>query len=415
MLSFVYNIIKNIRVFVKALFTITVILFSFYTTAKEGIWKKGGMNDPSFFNLKEKSLNNLPLKGSLNYIPMTSTHWLHQFGGISYNYHRKSPTEFLTKKQLLKKKMISNLSPAEKYDILRGDYNYTMTKQERLSQKNYKNPWEGHCHGWVVAALRFKLPTKEKTLINKDGIKILFYPQDIMAIYSYFEGMKQTPWDYWVIDHKLPWHFEKYGFEKDSPKTKSLISSIQFSPLKEAILNEYRITKDHSSFKTILSNRSKNYNLPFYTPYLGLKNDLDKHINNDPNPGALHLVLANHLGIEKKGLAADTDPFKPVWNRPLYGYESKITKVISKKEKEFETKLFYIKEIDHPQEKIKNHNIQEMILKYTLYLNDNGQIIGGLWKKDSDRVDFVWSPHFSNVNHVDMFYDESLLDKLILN
>ena len=60
---------------------------------------------------------------------------------------------------------IDNLSPAEKYDVLMGDMNFTMDKSviRMLGVRNGKNvdllaAWSGVCHGWSPASLTLPRP-----------------------------------------------------------------------------------------------------------------------------------------------------------------------------------------------------------------------------------------------------------------
>ena len=149
---------------------------------------------------------------------------------------------------------------------------------------------------------------------------------------------------------------------------------------------------------------------------------IDKHQKNDPNPGAMHLILNYAFAEKKQGLVADTDPMSPVWNRPIYGFESReiSNRPIKGKGRivELKTKIFYIKEVETPKvgiiQRAKAVNYKE--LHYFIDLNSKGEIIGGSWVNKSDRLDFIWSPFFNRVNDysVDKFFNKNLMDKLTL-
>lgn len=381
-------------------------------------WKDKGMNDPTYFNLQTLDYKNLSKSASLSFVPVTSTHWLHQAGGIARRYQSKNPTEYniLSKEEVFKSSDLSMLSPAEKYDLLLGNYDFPLTKQERVSMKNYKNPWEGHCHGWGVVSLSYDIPNEAVTLKNSDGLKIIFEPQDVIAILSYFEGMKQTPWDYWVIDHKLPSYLDKYKDHIDKNRVNEMLNSLQSKALRAKLVK----TKD---LRAKLIEETKKYKLDFYSPYVGVINKQMSHQDNDPNPAAMHLVLTNTIGhkdkSKRRGLIADTDPFKPVWNRPLFGYAYKELSSQKKGEmtyKKIEMSVSFIKELTDPKAGSIDRKaaISKKIMNYTLVLNKTGEIIGGTWAKGSDRFDFFWSP-FYNQNarlSTDKFYQKKWLKLL---
>ena len=262
----------------SSIVTIFIILLSFSSLAFSATWDKGGMNDPSYFKLATSTFDKLPLSGRVKNLPMTSAHWLHKNGGISWQYQIQGKSKpLLTKKEVLRGLDTIELSPAEKYDIARGDYSFSLTKQERISQKNYKYEWEGHCHGWVVASLKYPISkTKNITIINKDGVEIVFYPQDIMAILSYFEGVKQTSWDYWAIEHKIPWYMDSKGFTKDSQRIQELIKSLQNKRLRKKITKLYDKAQQEDNFRKGLMKQVVSYKNDFYTPYIGIKNKKDE-------------------------------------------------------------------------------------------------------------------------------------------
>lgn len=403
--------------FFSLIFTILIL-----NTGEASVWEKNGMNDPSFFNLTTQKFQRLPKTGFSKNRVLSSSHWLHKNGGISFRWQTNlKQYEFLKRKDLQNGFPIKDLSPAEKYDLLRGDYNFSLARQERISSVNYKYEWEGHCHGWVSAGLKYSIPTEPVTLKNKDGIEILFYPQDIMAILSYFEGVRQTPWDFWVVEHKLPWLLENVKFEKNLARIVSIINSIQDKDLREDVLRKYSQSTNKKVFQEYLLEFVSKFNLSFYSPYVGVKNNKDIPESNDLNPGALHLVLANSLGLKRRGVVADTDILSPVWNRPIVGYETTILddyrggRSIGQnlRRLKIETVIHVVKERTFSQNSKDKKDLINMKLKYFLDLNQNGDIIGGEWLKGSEKVDFIWSPYFSTIEISDVYYNSELISALL--
>lgn len=120
----------------------------------------------------------------------------------------------------------------------------------------------------------------------------------------------------------------------------------------------------------------------------------------DINAGALHIILANKIGLQKKSFVVEKDPGNQVWNQPVYGYDFKI---VGSAESEDGVRgvlvrgtLLYTDELDQslwePVTNTKNFVEGKLELEYVLDLDAGGRIIGGRWMRDSDRPDFVWSP-----------------------
>lgn len=84
------------------------------------------------------------------------------------------------------------LSPAEKYDLLVGDTNMSLTNygwnRGRSYNEQYKGmvpSWMGICHGWSGAAhMHAKIPYGSITLKSPNGTSIKFYQSDVKALTS---------------------------------------------------------------------------------------------------------------------------------------------------------------------------------------------------------------------------------------
>ena len=95
----------------------------------------------------------------------------------------KSPNRDQAK--LMSRIELARLSPAEKFDLLNGRYDYPLKQSvTKISDVNAKD-WEGICHGWAPAAINHNEPTP-KTLINPDGVMVPFGSSDIKGILSYY-------------------------------------------------------------------------------------------------------------------------------------------------------------------------------------------------------------------------------------
>ena len=93
-------------------------------------------------------------------------------------------------KEMIGKGRINDLSPAEKYDLLVGDENLTLTKMMWNEGRTYFQStgkverWMGICHGWAAAAFMHERPANPVQVKGYKGEDLLFYPSDIKALTS---------------------------------------------------------------------------------------------------------------------------------------------------------------------------------------------------------------------------------------
>lgn len=136
----------------------------------------------------------------------------------------------------------------------------------------------------------------------------------------------------------------------------------------------------------------------------------------DLNPGGLHVIMTNFLGLSNLALIEDRTANFEVWNQPVMGYEiTKQTKVSASaantcvgatgstwkyndKAKElYDVKMTvqYMTEGSPSTTPIGfKDNIREDDYHYILELNSDGKVIGGRYCDDSENthVDFLWAP-----------------------
>jgi hypothetical protein len=117
----------------------------------------------------------------------------------------------------------------------------------------------------------------------------------------------------------------------------------------------------------------------------------------DMNAGAFHIVLTN-LIRDNKSFIIDLEPYKHVWNFPVFGYKSKLLEENvpqpnsaqgTVKEILVETEMAYILE-NGPSWEPPQRAIGKKVYLYWLELDDEGKIIGGKWS-DPNHPDFAWS------------------------
>jgi hypothetical protein len=264
-------------------------------------------------------------------------------------------------------KEIDRLSPAEKYDLLLGDENFTFTHQvmkriDDLDAAGQVAPWSGVCHGWSPASLTLARPGHKFYLTARNGRMIPFYPSDVKALASFLWGE---------------------SFAQNSVK----ISGWQCSDPE---------------------NQSENGRF------------LDPRCF-DPNPAFFHLVTLNQIGLNRRGFVMDRSYHSEVQNQPVYGYEFKYFKFtdshpipeakmtvqeakVSRKDVSWdpyddhrspravsllgvEAKIQYALENQpnhHPTDSVKEDNQDTLYLYYDLELDANNEIVGGEWHHFDD-------------------------------
>lgn len=199
---------------------------------------------------------------------------------------------------------IEMMSPAEKYDLLVGDSNFTLSRTvwEGVDFLHHNKPkftasgqfiydkngnmlyepkraavtpfWQGICNGWAVAALNLDRPLHSFVLTNTRGQRIKFYPTDVQALASQL-------WARSYINGAL---------DGNGPDAKPVIRHSGYR------CNTGTISRD------LWTGRAKN------------------PACNDVNPGVWHLAVLNRVGIDKEGFIADTRTADSVWNHPIKSY-----------------------------------------------------------------------------------------------
>lgn len=183
---------------------------------------------------------------------------------VNYNDHLLRPPEIL-----LASGYTNRLSPAEKYDLLVGDTNWTLTKamwargQKSLGEYGFVPTWTGICHGWSAANnMGVKAPRQSVVVTDVTGQHVIeFYKQDIKALISYLWAESST-------------------------------DSIQAGNRcrQEIVLKDiYQRPTDASCL--------------------------------DSNPMAWHLAITNRIGLFKKSFVMDSTAGPEVWNFAVKGYD----------------------------------------------------------------------------------------------
>ena len=318
---------------------------------------------------------------TLTFQPWSGSYWPLYKGNITNRYSENLPDMEINDyanyilRQRSADTMVSEgktnyLSPAEKYDLLMGDSNYSLTNTIIADAQSYGKfeGWEGICHGWAPAAYMHNRPVRSVNLTNAAGTKITFYPSDIKALSTIL----------WA-NLSAPTKFIGGRCNQKNPATDS----------------NGRITSQECF---------------------------------DTNPGTFHLTLINQLGINNRSVVIDATYDFQVWNQPLLGYKYRYfnpqTRVVGATAKEaaiprsqftrdkftsyrsnyaakivgVETTIQYIGETwpnAATKDSHRNDNVISVTYVYDLELDSSDRIIGGEWYQNA-HPDFIWTPSGSS-------------------
>ena len=266
---------------------------------------------------------------------------------------------------------VDHLSPAEKYDLLVGDQNFTMTKAMIDEGKPYFDrdhkveTWMGICHGWAPASFMAPRPHHLFKAMAADGkTEITFYPSDVKALTT------------------LLWANGRFPARFISGRCN----------LKEPPRDPAGRVIDQDCF--------------------------------DTNPGTWHLAVVNQIGVAKRSMVLDVNYDYEVWNQPLIGYQYVyVNPITGKKADKLEDAIVNYKDIaNDPYKEHRNPKVEKLVritmnisytvehdptsvsedspefdaranqyYDYDLELDANGKIIGGEWRS-TNHPDFLWVP-----------------------
>lgn len=322
------------------------------------------------------NFNSLPLSGKLSddRLGWSETYWPSNKGGIAYRWSSPDPQpfkyRFYTKEELkrMSEKEMSELSPAELYDIAQGDYKYTLTRKVLSLFTPNDLWWEGICHGWSLAAANYPEPAPV-VIVNKDGIRVPFGSSDVKGLLAMHNA------------------YNYKGTYAQIGKRCGVSGKVQGEG----------------------DERDANPNPP--TPELANTPDCK-----DMNAGAFHVAVANMIGIYSKSFVADVDRFNDIWNQPVTSYSSTIVgeeevtpddsaNGVERKIR-VQTKFTYGEELKFYTPELAAQGIQNFVSKfpvtgtvhqefrsknyeYVVELDVNGNVVGGEWISET-RPDFIW-------------------------
>lgn len=339
--------------------------------------------------------------GSVATLPWSDWFWPISFGQLSYRYADENMVEALKysgsdsehywphiEKWFANNNAFSvrseNLSPAEKYDILVGDTDFTLTKSMLMSAEYYHKKdgkiesWMGICNGWSAASVMIPRPSRSISVLAADGkTYVEFRPSDLKALASQlWASGKQTT------------NFMGGRCNTKDPKTDRFTGRIL----------------DQDCF--------------------------------DTNPGAFHKAIVNQVGINKKSFVMDATFDYQVWNFPVVSYSYvyvnpsnmrqyrnvrqnivPVNRFRNDKFRKFRSsEAVYVVGVKmevkyavetHPTSSSWDNSSQDehetAYYVYDLELDGNYNVIGGEWYQ-KEHPDFLWSP--ADGSHAESIVDD---------
>lgn len=307
-------------------------------------------NDPRLMGEGyEMRFEALPASGRIDGEVWADDYWASRNGGLSFRWQTSEISYPFAKIDGLSKEVIARLSPAEKFDLYRGDGSWSLTRRERMRTRvlatvpgsseyipGFSIPgWEGLCHGWAPASMIYREP-KSVVLKNPQGVEIEFASSDIKALLT-------------------------YNIHGARPHDKKLIGA----------------RCESASDSSHISCR-------------------------DANAASFHLILSNEVGMRKKPFIIDASAGDQVWNHPVIGYSFQAREPVAQAtagaargtvyEVEVRTDMTMLVESAPHHAALAGQNSQyerTRSYQYVLELDAQKRIIGGRWLTQ-DHPDFIW-------------------------
>lgn len=334
------------------------------------------------------------MEGAVAVQPWSDWYWPIAVGQLSYRYNDPEMMVEMSKSGLDEKNMWTwvnkwhsinsmpvdqnRLSPAEKYDLLMGDANYTLTRKMLEAGNYYQKSfgrvegWMGLCHGWAPASYMLPRPFKSLDMELSGGEKLTFLPSDLKALGTllWSTGRQMNKFVGGRCNTKNP--------EKD-PETGRVLDSRCF----------------------------------------------------DTNPGSWHKTVVGQIGTLKKPFVMDATFDYEVWNHPVTSYsytyfnpqsmtyqdelKSALVHLKDFKEDKFSafrgpeaasvagvvmevTYLVETRPSTSATDALEKDAFQKVQYIYDLELDGKGNIVGGEWYTNK-HPDFLWTPYSGSKAH----------------
>ncbi|MGK5085238.1 hypothetical protein WDW37_18270 [Bdellovibrionota bacterium FG-1] len=261
---------------------------------------------------------------------------------------------------------IDVLSPAEKYDLLVGDKDFSLTRNvvdmvDTRGGVNLLASWSGVCHGWSPASLMLPRPKHSFQVMSPIGRQITFYPADVKGLASFLWGKSAV---------QASAKVEGYQCQSGARGTKfgRLVDPRCFdvNPAFLHLTTVNQIGLNHRGFIMDRNYKSEVQNQPVWAYRFRYFRVTDRHAN----PGM--------------SLQDATTPVKDGWDPYRHFRSPNAVSLVG-----VEATFFYGKENGPNHEATDNTSFDKNLTyttKYDLELNQAGDIIGGEWREFDDSA-----------------------------
>ena len=363
------------------------------TCGNEEAGRAGIQGNDQFQNLVDansaqvKTLEEIEARGllskSLSEQPWSDDYWAIANGVIAHRYaHSSGETghqwqvayenfKAVTTQDLIDQGLTHLLSPAEKYDLLVGDKDFTLTNTMFLEGKGYYDrngeveSWMGICHGWAAAAYMLPRPKQVVWVKSFDGKHdIPFYPADIKSLGSllYAKNQYQSNFIGGRCNAKDPQKDEN-GRVIDQQCFDNNPASWHFAVVNQIGLNDRSMVMDATFDYEVWNQPILSYSIRYFNPskykYANtLKDATDK----------LHWFSSDKF----KKYRSDKTKY-------IVGIEMTVKYIVETKPRQLQRDSSYY------------DGIKEVTYRYDLELDSDKNVVGGEWYTNA-HPDFLWTP-----------------------
>lgn len=326
-----------------ALLSGLIALMSFSPSAFALREMEGADDIGRLFSEYESRIDQLPQSGTVRQTLWSDTYWASNQGGAASRWQmlgtgaQTDPHSYGVYSAIqlgqLSDAQINQLSPAEKYDIVMGRYDYPTVASEMRRTNPSLPKWHGLCHAVAAVTTRYEEPQNTPvTTTFPDGSRrnVMFYSSDIKALLA--------------------------------------------------------LAGDKSIANATGVGVKCNSNMPSSSGACW-----------DTNPASFYLALTNMVGLLKTPIIMDVDPLLEVWNSVVKSYSAQITNRSGINQyaargtvREVRVDLSVTHTIGaKPARMAVGGKFKSSVYAFTLELDNDDQIIGGEWIS-ANRPDMIW-------------------------
>jgi hypothetical protein len=267
-------------------------LISLYVSRKKAIMKKANSqidfnpsqfdNPATFFRSGlqyTRNILDLPVSNKVITEAWSGDYWAWRFGGISARYGKmdtrwrkynvsislySQPEDYLNNKNRTDFAEYVNkfYSPAEKYDLLVGDYNFTLTRANKEYGKSLGRDvpsWPGMCHGLAPASYMVPTPSRDVNLTAADGKTVLlFLPDDIKALATQYWAQIKYPNR--MIGQRIGYINPASFFILLTNYIGRYKLNASFAPYRDSEIWNFALSGYDAKYLNLITNKEGNYN-----------------------------------------------------------------------------------------------------------------------------------------------------------